>query len=40
MFITHETKATVLAYMLYSGGLWRVLQYGPLILITINFTIR
>ena len=40
MFITHETKATLLAYMSYTGRLWQVLQYYPLILVTINFTLR
>ena len=40
MFITHETKACLLVYVSYTGGLWRVLQYYPLILVTINFRLR
>ena len=34
MLITHETKTTLIAYMSYTGWLWRVLQYYPLILVT------
>ena len=37
MFITDETKASLLAHMSYTGGLWRLLQYYPLILVTVNF---
>ena len=40
MFITHEPQTTLLTYMSYTGGLWRVLEYYPLILVTIDFTLR